>query len=181
MTADQVRPSGIESHFGKDEIIVSKTDLKGIITYANEVFARVSGYSEAELLGRPHNIIRHPAMPRCVFKLLWDTIEARQEVFAYVVNLARTGNHYWVLAHVTPTLDQYGRSIGYHSNRRSPSPEAVRVVEPLYRELLAVEQARERRDGMAASTAMLTRLLQDTEQTYDQFIWSLIAAHEGKA
>ena len=66
--------TGKEAFFGDDEIIVSKTDLKGHITYANDVFLKIAGYTEAEVLGRPHNLIRHPDMPRCVYKLLWDTI-----------------------------------------------------------------------------------------------------------
>jgi PAS domain S-box-containing protein len=82
MTAVAVTPSGVERTFGEDEIIVSKTDVKGRITYANQVFLRVAGYTERELLGQPHNIIRHPDMPRCVFKLLWDTLEAKREIFA---------------------------------------------------------------------------------------------------
>jgi len=110
MPARKIEPTGVESHFGDDEIIVSKTDPRGVITYANEIFIRVSGYSEEELLGAPHSILRHPAMPRCVFKLLWDTIQGGREIFAYVVNLAKTGNHYWVLAHVTPSRRRCGRS-----------------------------------------------------------------------
>ncbi|MBL8654295.1 MAG: PAS domain-containing protein, partial [Alphaproteobacteria bacterium] len=69
-------PTGRERHFGKDEVIVSKTDPKGKITYGNDVFERMAGYSEAEYLGAPHSILRHPDMPRCVFKLLWDRIAA---------------------------------------------------------------------------------------------------------
>ncbi len=76
-----VRPTGRERTFHEDEIIVSKTDLKGVITYANQVFVRVAGYSEQELLGQPHNLIRHPDMPKCVFKLLWDTISQGNEIF----------------------------------------------------------------------------------------------------
>ena len=90
----QVRPSGMESLLGEENIIVSKTDLQGRITYANRTFLEISGYTEAELLGAPHNLIRHPEMPRCVFKYLWDTIRAGNEAFAYVVNLAKNGNHY---------------------------------------------------------------------------------------
>ena len=74
MRKQAVPPSGREVSFGQDELIVSKTDLKGHITYANHVFQRVSGYTEAELMGQPHNLIRHPGMPSCVFKLLWDTL-----------------------------------------------------------------------------------------------------------
>ncbi len=73
------QPSGKECFFGEDDIIVSKTDPKGIITYANRVFIQISGYTEEELLGQPHNLIRHPDMPGSVFRLLWDTISAGQE------------------------------------------------------------------------------------------------------
>ncbi|HPV77190.1 MAG TPA: PAS domain-containing protein, partial [Gemmatimonadaceae bacterium] len=96
ITRSQVVPSGRERSFGEDEIIVSKTDLQGKITYANDVFIRVSGYEEDELLGAPHSIIRHPDMPRAVFKLLWDTLATGREVFAYVNNMARNGDNYWV-------------------------------------------------------------------------------------
>lgn len=98
MGRNRPTPTGVERRFGEDELIVTKTDLKGRITYCNEVFVRMSGYTEQECLGEPHNIIRHPDMPRCVFKLLWDTIQGGQEIFAYVLNLSKNGDHYWVLA-----------------------------------------------------------------------------------
>ena len=94
--------SGVERVLRDDEIVVSKTDTKGRITYCNDTFIRMAGYSEPELMGQPHSIVRHPAMPRCAFKLVWDTIEAGKEVFAYVINRAKNGDHYWVFAHVTP-------------------------------------------------------------------------------
>ena len=99
----QVQPSGRETFFPASELIVSKTDLKGRITYANRLFCKVAGYREAELIGQPHSIIRHPDMPRSVFRLMWDTIEDRREIFASVKNMASNGDHYWVFAHVTPT------------------------------------------------------------------------------
>ena len=178
MSTARVRPSGVEAFFGADEIIVSKTDCKGIITYANDVFQRISGYSEAEVIGKPHSLVRHPDMPRSVFKLLWDTIAAGREVFAYVVNLAKDGSHYWVLAHVTPTFDPGGRILGYHSNRRSPRPEAVRAIRPLYDQLLAEEGRDGRKEGLTAGSALLERQLRDGGQTYDEFIWSLISKYE---
>ncbi len=166
--------TGVERTFRSDEIIVSKTDLKGRIIYANEVFQQVSGFSEAELLGQPHSIIRHPKMPRCVFKLLWDTIESGKEIFAYVLNRAKNGDEYWVFAHVTPTFDSTGRIISYHSNRRSPKPEAVEKAAGLYAKLLA-EEARhaDRKDGMAASGRLLTDLLGSMGKPYDEFVFSL--------
>jgi len=169
-------PSGRECFFEEDEIIVSKTDLKGIITYSNRVFQRVAGYEEEELLGMNHNCIRHPEMPRCVFQLLWDVLRSGHEIFAYVVNQARNGDHYWVYAHVTPTLDARGRVIGYHSNRRMPDRAAVAAIEPIYAELLEIEGGfKNRKEGIQASTAALLAKLSDAGVTYDQFVWSLAA------
>jgi PAS domain S-box-containing protein len=166
--------SGQERFFGEDEIIVSKTDLKGHITYANDVFLKIAGYEEDEILGQPHNVIRHPAMPRCVFKLLWDQIEAGQEIFAYVLNRGKDGHHYWVFAHVTPTFDERGRITGYHSNRRCPRRDAVKKAEALYRKLLAEEQRHPgKKEGMAASTAMLLDLLAQKNMAYDEFVFTL--------
>lgn len=169
-----VRPTGVERFFDDDDVIVSKTDLKGIITYANRVFIDVSGYREEELIGEPHNIIRHPDMPRCVFKLLWDTVEAGREIFAYVINQCKNGDHYWVLAHVTPTFDENGRIVGYHSNRRVPERDAVRKAADLYAALLAEEERRDSiKEGMAASTAMLAAALEQRNVAYDEFVFSL--------
>ena len=82
MREPTITPTGVERFFPEDEVIVSKTDVKGRITYANETFLNIAGYTEEEVLGQPHSMIRHPDMPRCVFKLLWDTIKARSEIFA---------------------------------------------------------------------------------------------------
>ena len=102
----------MELSFNENEIIVSKTDLKGRITYGNEVFIKLSGYEERELLGKPHNIVRHPQMPKCIFKLLWERIQSGEEIFAYVVNQAKNGDHYWVFANVTTSFDNNGKIIG---------------------------------------------------------------------
>lgn len=112
--------TGQHVRFSPDDIIVSKTDLKGVITYANHTFCEVSGFKESDIIGQPHSIIRHENMPRCVFKLLWDYIASGREIFAYVVNRTIDNNYYWVLAHVTPSFDKAGHVVGYHSNRRSP-------------------------------------------------------------
>lgn len=174
MRASDIRPTGVERTFGRDEIIVTKTDLQGRITYANDVFLRVSAYPEHEMLGQPHSMIRHPDMPRAVFKLLWDTLKDGRELFAYVVNLAGDGAHYWVLAHVTPSVDAHGKTIGYHSNRRVPSKRALDQVQPLYRRILQEEHRHSRpADAVAAGTDVLHAALADAGQTYDEFIWTL--------
>lgn len=169
-----IEPTGVERFFGRDEIIVSKTDPRGRITYANQVFLRIAGYAEHEVLGMPHSLVRHPDMPRCVFKLLWDTIEAGQEIFAYVKNMAKSGDHYWVFAHVTPTFDGQGRIVGYHSNRRCPERAAIAAIAPLY-EALKDEEVRAGggREGMAAATAMLLGELGRRGIEYDEFAFTL--------
>jgi PAS domain S-box-containing protein len=169
-----IPPSGREVTFREDEIIVSKTDRAGVITYANDVFQRVSGFSADELLGQPHNLIRHPDMPRCVFKLLWDTIEQGQEIFAYVINQAKNGDHYWVFAHVTPSYDQKGAIVGYHSNRRVPYPDALPKVRDLYKTLRGIESSHtDPRAGIAASTQAVLDLLHQNNLSYGQFVFSL--------
>lgn len=173
-----IEPTGHEIFFDRDEMIVSKTNLKGHITYANETFQKVSGFTEAELRGKPHNLIRHPDMPRCVFKLLWETLQADTEIFAYVVNLAKNGDHYWVLAHVTPSYGLDGEIIGYHSARRVPDPSTVQnAIVPLYRDLLGIEARHESpKDGMSASFQALVDILDGKKIRYDEFVADLSRA-----
>ncbi|RAU23646.1 chemotaxis protein [Paramagnetospirillum kuznetsovii] len=161
--------------FQWDDVIVSKTDLTGKITYANEVFIDISGYTEKELLGAPHSILRHPAMPRCVFKFLWDRIADGHEVFAYVINRARNGDHYWVFAHVTPCTDHTGKIVGYHSNRRVPKDEAIATIAPLYQTLLGIEEkAGDRKLGVEQSFAALVKTIGDLGfDSYDRLIMTL--------
>ena len=167
-------PSGRETTFDEHEIIVSKTDLTGKITYANDVFVRVSGYTEAELLGQPHSLIRHPEMPRAVFKLLWDTLGRGREIFAYVNNMAKNGDNYWVFAHVTPSVGTNGAIVGYHSNRRVPAREAIGKVSALYAQLRREEQRHaDKRAGLDASSRMLEQALAGTGMPYEEFIFSI--------
>lgn len=176
MRAAPHRPSGVERTFGAEEIIVSKTDAQGRIRYANDVFLRVSGYREVELLGQPHSIIRHPQMPRTIFRLLWQTIAAGEEMFAYVNNLASDGAHYWVLAHVTPSSRDGSGHHGYHSNRRCPDRAAVEAVDRLYRRLHTEEQRHARpAEAMAASGTLLESLLAARGLTYDEYVWQLVS------
>jgi len=169
-----ITPTGREVGFPEDDIIVTKTDLKGHITYANQVFVRVSGYTEAEVLGKPHNLIRHPDMPGCVFGLLWDTLQQRREVFAYVLNLAKSGSHYWVLAHVTPSYDLSGNHIGYHSSRRAAYVDALPAVKTLYARLLGEEQQHAlKKEGLVASSKLLADLLRQQGKSYGEFVFGL--------
>ncbi|MFN8157749.1 MAG: PAS domain-containing protein [Candidatus Nanopelagicales bacterium] len=169
-----VTPTGVERIFSPEEIIVTKTDLHGRITYANEVFCRVSALEEADVVGQPHSLIRHPEMPRGVFRLLWDRLQRGQEVFAYVKNLAADGQHYWVFAHVTPTFDDLGRIRSFHSSRRSPDRAAVNAIVPVYLAMLEAEAAYSKAtDAAAAGFALLMATAEENGMTYDEFVWSL--------
>tara|TARA_R110002110_G_scaffold122424_1_gene298614 strand:+ start:8343 stop:8867 length:525 start_codon:yes stop_codon:yes gene_type:complete len=164
--------SGSERFFDKDDIIVSKTDLKGKLTYANDIFLSIADYKEAEVLGQPHSLIRNPDMPRVIFKLLWDRISSGREIFAYVVNRTKFGDYYWVLAHVTPSRDSGGEINGYHSNRRVPDRKIIQdTIIPMYRKMRELEDGTaNRKDGMTASDKLLKDFLLEKNQSYDEFI-----------
>lgn len=167
--------TGVERLFNDDEFIVSKTDLKGKIVYANRLFLDLAEYTEKELLNQSHNIVRHPEMPRCVFKLLWETVQNGKEIFAYVVNRTKNGNHYWVFAHVTPSFNLDGSINGYHSNRRAPDRKILNeTIIPLYKKLLQEELRHSSiKDGMENSYQMLLNILKEKGLGYDEFILSL--------
>jgi PAS domain S-box-containing protein len=172
-------PTGRERTFREDEIIVSKTDTTGRILYANDVFLRVAGYTEREILGQPHSIIRHPDMPRVVFSLLWDTLAKGSEIFAYVINLSRNGDHYWVFAHVTPTFGPDGSIVGYHSSRRVPNRRAIATIAPIYAELLAAERTvTGKREQIEASHLLLQAKLTSLGVEYDALMFALETGNE---
>lgn len=174
---NNISPVDQEILFDSHEIIVSKTDLKGKLVYTNDVFCRVAELSTKETLGVSHNLIRHPDMPRVIFKLLWETIQAGNEIFAYVKNMSKTGKFYWVIAHVTPSFGATGTLDGYHSTRRKPDPRSVAQISKIYSQLLSEEKRHESpNEGLKASEAMLHKMLEDQGKNYSKFIWSLRGA-----
>ena len=171
-----IAPTGAERHLQEEELIVTKTDLRGRITYANDVFLRFSALTEEDAVGQAHNLIRHPDMPRGVFGLLWERVQAGQEIFAYVKNLAHDGGAYWVFAHVTPTFDRTGAITGYHSMRRAPRRSALRPVEELYAAMRTQEAGLSGPAGAEASRAWLDEQLNEQGTDYDAWVWSLEAS-----
>lgn len=167
--------SGKEKHLDRDEIIVSKTDMTGKLTYGNRTFFSFAGLSESECMGKQHNIIRHPDMPRCVFELLWTALKRGEELFAYINNLSSNGDNYWVLAHVSPSNNASGQTIGYHSNRRAPNRESLnKHIIPLYDELLTVERSiSSPREGLAKSSKRIESILDDKNMKFNEYMFSL--------
>lgn len=123
-----------EWFFPQESYILSETDAHGVITYANEVFCKVAGYSQKELIGAPHNIVRHPDMPRIAFKGLWDDITSKGFWTGFVKNKTKDGGYYWVYATVIRKVDSSG-NISYLSIRAKPSREDVKKYSELYAEL----------------------------------------------
>ncbi len=151
--------------------IVSKTDEKGVIEYGNDYFVEISGYKEAELIDRPHNIIRHPDMPKVVFKMLWDRISKRENMVSLVKNMAKDGRYYWVLADVEPKIDPTtSKIIGYTAYRKAAPRKAIEAIEPIYKKLKEIEE----KSGMEAAEKYFKGYLEDKNMTYDQFINTLI-------
>lgn len=168
-----ITPTAVERMMRDGDFIVSMTDLKGRITYGNRIFIEFSGYSEDELLGSQHNIIRHPDMPRAVFKLLWDKIQAREECFAYVKNLSKDGSFYWVFANVTPIYDPSGNVTGYLSVRRKPKQSGIQVVSGLYAAMLEAEKNAGPANAIAVSTKILVDVLTEKGLSYDELILAI--------
>ncbi|HFD92393.1 MAG TPA: PAS domain S-box protein [Gammaproteobacteria bacterium] len=133
--------TGVEHELQEGEFIVSTTDLKGITTYANEAFIRISGFTEEELIGKSHNVVRHPDMPPAAFADLWATLKAGKSWMGIVKNRCKNGDHYWVDAYVTPMFE-HGQIVGYQSVRVKPSRDDVERAENLYRSLMSEKPAR---------------------------------------
>lgn len=150
-------------------LITSKTDLKGNIIYGNLDFIRYSAYSEKEFLKKPHNLVRHPFMPRAAFKLLWDTLEAKQEFFAFVCNLSKNHQTYWVFTNVTPSYDENGGVTSYYSVRRRPSKAGIETIIEIYKQLLLLEKEK----GLEASVQFVLDYLEQNKVSWNEFIINL--------
>ncbi len=163
-------PTSKEKTFKNDVLLVTKTDLKGKITYANRGFMQIVGMKESELVGAPHNIIRHPDMPKVIFKYLWSYLQRGDEIHAYVKNICSDGSYYWVMANVTPSFDtkEKNKIIGYHSSRRAPTKAALDIIKPLYTKLLQAEKS----GGISASEKIVADLLREKGVSYAEFILS---------
>ena len=169
MEKNKIVPNANETVLNVDDFIVSKTDTRGRITYCNQIFIEMSEYEESELIGKNHNIIRHPNMPKIAFKLAWELIQSGKEFFGFVKNLQKHGGYYWVFTCITPDYDKNGTIIGYTSVRRKPSQTAINTIEQIYKQLVSIENS----GGIKASEEFLVNFLKDKNTTYDELIITL--------
>jgi PAS domain S-box-containing protein len=164
-----------EVTWDKTQVIMSKTNAFGIIEYANEVFVDVSGYEDYELMGQPHNIIRHPDMPKVIFKVLWENLKQGKNFHAIVKNLAKSGRYYWVITDFEIAKDENGMIVNYFGRRQSVPQEVVSLhIEPLYKKLLQIEAA----SGVEFSEKYLIGFLEEKKRSYVEYIKELIYEQE---
>lgn len=163
-----------EVHLNDEEFIVSKTDLRGNLIYANRTFMQISQYSEDQILYKNHNIIRHPDMPKAVFNLLWKTLKSGKEFFGFVKNNCADGSYYWVLANITPQYDHNKDHIGYLSVRRKPPVSAIRTISDVYVQMKNLEaKAATPKEAIAKSTEFLEQHLRQLNTDYQSYVINL--------
>ncbi|EJA9305162.1 PAS domain-containing protein [Campylobacter lari] len=150
-------------------LITSKTDLKGNIIYANDDFLKYAGYKMNEILYKPHNIVRHPDMPKTVFKCLWDYIQDGKEIFAFVKNKTKQNDYYWVFANITASCDANGNILNYYSVRRKPKAEAVKTIEEIYKVLIK----KEKQGGIKAGLEELNAVVKSYGMSYNELIMQI--------
>ncbi len=141
-TSRTVFTTEVEVPFPEGRLIVSRVDLNGLITHANDAFVEISGWLREDLIGAPQHILRHPDMPKATFKDLWETAAAGKKWHGYVKNLCKNGSSYWVYATVVPNIRK-GQIAGYTSVRRKPSRARIDALIPVYRQWLEQEKGQE--------------------------------------
>ncbi|MEN8123963.1 MAG: PAS domain-containing protein [Bacteroidota bacterium] len=167
---DRPAPINEEIIIKDDEVLISVTDPKGIITEANEIFSQISGYSEDELIGSSHNVIRHPDMPKIMFKIVWDHIKEKENVMAVVKNLAKNGKYYWVVTDFVTRVDANRNIVNYTAYRRPVHDKVKNAVIPLYKVLCAIEDFA----GIEASEKFLSDYFKKIGMTYDEMVEEII-------
>lgn len=161
-----------EIKWDKTKTIVSKTDTYGTILYANDVFSETCEYTKVELVGEPHNIIRHPDMPKVAFKALWTSLKKGENYHAIVKNLTKSGKYYWVITDFTIDKNENNEIIGYTARRKAVPNGVIKKIEPLYRTLLEIEKMK----GEKASELYFEAFLnEEVGKSYDEFVIDLFA------
>lgn len=167
LTVERPTPIDREVVWNKSQVVISETDVYGRITNVNDVFCNVCGYSPEEMIGQPHSIIRHPDMPKLVFKLLWDNLKVGNNFIGVIKNLAKSGEYYWVITDFEMRRDATG-NITHYIARRKSVPKAVieNYVAPLYQTLLKLEKV----GGMELSARFFKNYLAKQGKDYIDFI-----------
>ena len=167
------RPTPIDEEviWDKRSTLMSRTNKHGHIMASNEAFQEVSGYTEAELYNQPHSLIRHPDMPKVVFKILWENLKGRQNFHAIIKNLSKSGKYYWVITNFEIIRNEKDEITAFVSYRKAlPKSLINEHIAPLYERLLKIEKA----NGVEVSERYFKGFLEDRKTTYDKFIRTLL-------
>ncbi|TSE06826.1 MULTISPECIES: PAS domain-containing protein [Aquimarina] len=167
-------PINVEIALDPNETIMSKTNPKGIIEYANDYFMQICGYEEQELIGQPHNVIRHPDMPKVIFKWLWEHLLAKKNIHALVKNLAKDGRYYWVITDFDVKVDDEGQIASFFARRKAPPRDTITAIDSLYKKLLSIEQA----SGVETAEKYLIGFLEEKNMTYGEYIEEICLPEE---
>lgn len=171
--SQSITPVNREVRLNESDLFVSKTCPKGRITYANRHFMAIAGFTESQLLDQPHNLVRHPDMPRGVYRLMWQALREGNEFFGFIKNLTADGSYYWVFANVTPDLDSDDNVRGYYSVRRKPPASAIATMEALYRKMLEIEKEGTGTEVVERSARYLTDWVSATGLDYNRLVMRL--------
>lgn len=163
-------PIDKEIKLDPSKIIMSKTDARGVLEYANDYFMEISGYEEFELMGQPHNIIRHPDMPKVVFKVMWDRLHRGENIHALVKNLAKDGRYYWVLTNFETKYDDDENIVSHYARRKAAPGNAVYQIEKLYNTLLSIEK----NQNEEVAEKYFYGMLEEKRKSYDEYIFSVL-------
>ena len=154
--------------------IVTRTDLKGNIKYTNHYFKKITGYTEEELVGKQHNIIRHPDMPKIIFTLIWQRIKDNQDILAIVKNRTKDGNYFWITTSFKTTHSEATKKEnGYMAIHYAAPKQAIKEVEPLYKKLLEIEKS----EGEIASVKYLLDFFEENDTNYDNYVKDITTKH----
>ena len=154
----------------KNDVLVTRTNHSGIINYANDSFLRVTGFTEDEVIGQPHNIVRHPDMPKVIFYFMWKNIKKRKNVIAIVKNYTKNKDYYWVATDFKHEEDFSGAIKNYVAFRRPINQDNIKIIETLYSNLLEIEKT----TGIDASIKYFNRYLKEKGMEYNDFILDIL-------
>ncbi|MCF6350708.1 MAG: PAS domain-containing protein [Flavobacteriaceae bacterium] len=166
-------PKNNEIIIDPKKVIMSKTNYKGLIEFANEYFTETSGYSKYELIGKAHNIVRHPDMPKVVFKMMWDKLRKGENLYAIIKNLAKDGSFYWVVTKFETTFDSGGNILSHYARRKAVPTKVVENAESIYKMILTIEKY----DPKLAEETFI-EILENQKLTYDDFFLEVAGMSE---
>ncbi len=168
--SNHVTPINKEIILDPNKSIMSKTDSKGIIEFANDYFMEISGYEEFELMGQPHNVIRHPDMPKLIFKIMWQELKKGNSIFALVKNLAKDGRYYWVLVNFEIKYNEEGEITSYYARRKAAPRKAIFEIEKLYKKLRDIEV----NQNVNVAYRYFVGLLEEQNISYEDYIANIM-------